>query len=275
MIERYECDDRRFSVRALPARWPPNRLRATCSIRATGRSPSSTPRREHHYQPGYLFIPFGTYQPDDVVKPDRSAAPDGIDFVSSATSKSSDSDEHTVALADGRVLPYDQLVIATGTHPRRDQTEGLDSDEYGVDGARLLHPGRCDALAAEARRLARRPTRHEHHRDADQVPGGAARVHVPRRRVLHREGNARQGRTRLRHAARRRVHQAGRSGALGTMLDNAQHRAGERLHDDGGRHRTQHVGELRRTRRSPTTCSSPCRSTWVRTSSNAPGSATN
>ena len=22
---------------------------------------------EHHYQPGYLFIPFGTYQPDQVV----------------------------------------------------------------------------------------------------------------------------------------------------------------------------------------------------------------
>ena len=23
----------------------------------------------HHYQPGYLFIPFGIYQPSDVVKP--------------------------------------------------------------------------------------------------------------------------------------------------------------------------------------------------------------
>ena len=26
----------------------------------------------HHYQPGYLFLPFGTYGPSDVVKPTRS-----------------------------------------------------------------------------------------------------------------------------------------------------------------------------------------------------------
>ena len=26
------------------------------------------PATEHHYQPGYLFIPFGTYRPDEVVK---------------------------------------------------------------------------------------------------------------------------------------------------------------------------------------------------------------
>ena len=25
--------------------------------------------KEHHYQPGYLFIPFGIYAPRDVVKP--------------------------------------------------------------------------------------------------------------------------------------------------------------------------------------------------------------
>ena len=40
--------------------------------------------------------------------------------------------EHVDGRARGRhQLGYDQLVIATGTHPRRDQTEGLDSDEYG------------------------------------------------------------------------------------------------------------------------------------------------
>ncbi len=31
----------------------------------------------HLYQPGLLFIPFGTYRPDEVVKPRRRYIPDG------------------------------------------------------------------------------------------------------------------------------------------------------------------------------------------------------
>ncbi len=40
-------------------------------------------------------------------------------------------EQSVVVLTDGSELPYDQLIIATGTHPRRDQTEGLDSSHYG------------------------------------------------------------------------------------------------------------------------------------------------
>lgn len=29
----------------------------------------------HHYQPGFLFLPFGTYAPADVVKPTRQSIP--------------------------------------------------------------------------------------------------------------------------------------------------------------------------------------------------------
>ena len=102
-------------------------------------------QREHHYQPGYLFIPFGTYEPDDIVKPTTPLLRDGIDFVFGDIDRV-DTDENNVVLADGSTLGYDQLVIATGTHPRRDQTEGLDSDEYGLtvhdfytlDGAKAL-----------------------------------------------------------------------------------------------------------------------------------------
>ena len=55
------------------------------------------------------------------------------------------------------------------------------------------------ALAGLRPRTARRP----HHRDADQVPGRAAGVHLPRRRLAARARAARPGRARLRHAARR------------------------------------------------------------------------
>jgi len=88
------------------------------------------PDPEHHYQPGYLFIPFGTYRPEEVVKPTTRFIPDGVTLVSAEVDVV-EPDHDRVRLADGSELSYDQLVIATGTHPRRDQTEGLDSDEYG------------------------------------------------------------------------------------------------------------------------------------------------
>jgi len=86
---------------------------------------------EHVYQPGYLFIPFGTYEPDDIVKPEAQLLTQGVDLVMGEVDIVKP-DENVVVLGDGRELHYDQLVIATGTHPRRDQTEGLDGDDYGV-----------------------------------------------------------------------------------------------------------------------------------------------
>jgi sulfide:quinone oxidoreductase len=86
---------------------------------------------EHVYQPGYLFIPFGTYEPADIVKPEAQLLTEGVDLVMGEVDIVKP-DESVVVLADGRELGYDQLVIATGTHPRRDQTEGLDGDDYGV-----------------------------------------------------------------------------------------------------------------------------------------------
>ena len=85
---------------------------------------------EHYYQPGYLFIPFGTYEPTEVVKPKAQLLVDGVDLVMGEVDVVEPA-ESKVVLTDGRVLPYDQLIIATGTHPRRDQTEGLDGDAYG------------------------------------------------------------------------------------------------------------------------------------------------
>jgi sulfide:quinone oxidoreductase len=54
-------------------------------------------------------------------------------------------DENKVLLADGKELPYDYLVIATGTTPRPDQTPGMEDDLggsvhefYTYDGATAL-----------------------------------------------------------------------------------------------------------------------------------------
>src|SRR5205085_12458741 len=78
----------------------------------------------HFYQPGYLFLPFGAYTPDEVVKPLRRFIPHGVDLVQDEIDRVVP-DENAVLLAGGRRLPYDQLVIATGVSPRPDQTPGM------------------------------------------------------------------------------------------------------------------------------------------------------
>lgn len=78
----------------------------------------------HHYQPGYLFIPFGASTPDRVQKSRRAQLHDGITFVEGEVSRV-DPAARSVSLADGRALAYDWLVIASGTRPRPDQTPGL------------------------------------------------------------------------------------------------------------------------------------------------------
>jgi sulfide:quinone oxidoreductase len=84
----------------------------------------------HHYQPGYLFIPFGMYRPEEVVKPTKAFIPQGVSLVT-GTVEVVETASKLVRLSDGTELPYDYLVIATGTHPRPDQTPGLEGEEYG------------------------------------------------------------------------------------------------------------------------------------------------
>lgn len=104
------------------------------------------PSTGHHYQPGYLFVPFGTYTPDEIVRPTERFIPDGVALVRGEVDRVVPDEDH-VLLADGTRLDYDQLVIATGTTPRPDQTPGMDGDEwhrsvfdfYTLEGATALH----------------------------------------------------------------------------------------------------------------------------------------
>jgi sulfide:quinone oxidoreductase len=99
----------------------------------------------HHYQPGYLFLPFGTYTPEQVVRSRHTFLPEGVDFVVAEVDRV-DAAASSVLLADGRRLGYDYLVIATGTTPRPDQTPGMLGSEwrrsvfdfYTFDGATAL-----------------------------------------------------------------------------------------------------------------------------------------
>ena len=99
----------------------------------------------HPYQPGYLFLPFGTYSPDQITRPRHTLLPDDVDFLVGDVDLI-DAPDKTVALSDGRTLTYDYLVIASGTTPRPDQTPGMLGKEwrrsifdfYTFDGSKAL-----------------------------------------------------------------------------------------------------------------------------------------
>ncbi|MHB1783565.1 MAG: type III sulfide quinone reductase, selenoprotein subtype [Acidimicrobiales bacterium] len=99
----------------------------------------------HVYQPGNLFVPFGIYQPADLVKPRRRFLPEGVELVLSEIDHV-EPEKNLVVLADERTLPYDFLIIATGTSPRPDQTPGMIGPEwrtsihefYTLEGATAL-----------------------------------------------------------------------------------------------------------------------------------------
>ncbi|HEX6497655.1 MAG TPA: FAD/NAD(P)-binding oxidoreductase [Micromonosporaceae bacterium] len=100
----------------------------------------------HYYQPGYLFVPFGGYAPDEIVKPRAPSIADGVRLVYGEID-AVHADEREVILGSGRRLRYDYLVIATGVEPRPDQTPGLLDggqwrqsifDFYTYDGAVAL-----------------------------------------------------------------------------------------------------------------------------------------
>ncbi|NNF03455.1 MAG: NAD(P)/FAD-dependent oxidoreductase [Rhodothermales bacterium] len=99
----------------------------------------------HYYQPGFLFIPFGIYEPEDVIKPKRDFIPDGVDFRLAEIEKV-EPEQNRVLLGGGEHIDYDLLIIATGTTPRPEETPGLKGelwyrdifDFYTFEGATAL-----------------------------------------------------------------------------------------------------------------------------------------
>ncbi|GBD94356.1 sulfide dehydrogenase [flavocytochrome c] flavoprotein chain precursor [bacterium BMS3Abin05] len=100
---------------------------------------------EHYYQPGFLFIPFEIYTKADVIKLKRDYIPPDVDFVMSPI-EVIEPEKNRVKLSNGKILPYDYLIIATGTKIHPEETEGMKEDGwyknifdfYTVEGAVAL-----------------------------------------------------------------------------------------------------------------------------------------
>lgn len=103
---------------------------------------------KHYYQPGFLFLPFGRYKAEDVIKTKREFIPGGIEFILSDIEEIEAASNKVKLSKDSRVIQYDYLVIATGATIHPEETEGLQGagwrknvfDFYTFEGASALHP---------------------------------------------------------------------------------------------------------------------------------------
>jgi sulfide:quinone oxidoreductase len=86
-------------------------------------------RKEHHYQPGYLFLPFDIYSPEDIIKSITEFIPKGVNFINESIDKVV-AENNTVLLTNGTAIPYDILIIATGAKIAPEEITGMKGAEW-------------------------------------------------------------------------------------------------------------------------------------------------
>ncbi len=99
----------------------------------------------HLYQPGLLFLPFGSYREDEMTKPRRLLFEPGVELRLQEIDRIAPG-ENAVCFKGGEKLPYDFLILATGSRILPEQTEGLTGpgwrdtafDFYTLEGAVAL-----------------------------------------------------------------------------------------------------------------------------------------
>ncbi|MBM4343759.1 MAG: NAD(P)/FAD-dependent oxidoreductase [Deltaproteobacteria bacterium] len=99
----------------------------------------------HLYQPGLLFLPFGGYRESELVRSRKGLIDPRVQFTVAELNRIAP-DEHRVYLQGGARVPYDILVVATGSRVTPEATQGLTAvgwrdnafDFYTLDGARAL-----------------------------------------------------------------------------------------------------------------------------------------
>ena len=99
---------------------------------------------QHHYQPGWLFIPFGIYTAADCVKPKAKFVPPGVTLVLDEITEIDPVKKQVKTRRD--TYAYDWLVVATGARIMPDEVEGMAEGMgrdvhtfYSQDGAVALY----------------------------------------------------------------------------------------------------------------------------------------
>lgn len=86
-------------------------------------------REEHHYQPGYLFLPFDIYAPEDIIKTIEEFIPKDVKLVKNKINRILPAG-NKIELTGGDEIAYDILIIATGAKIAPEETEGMKGAEW-------------------------------------------------------------------------------------------------------------------------------------------------
>ena len=86
-------------------------------------------RTEHHYQPGYLFLPFDIYKPEDIIKSIKDFIPSDVNLITKKIDRIVAADNY-IQMTGGDQLHYDLLIIATGAKIAPEETEGMNGAEW-------------------------------------------------------------------------------------------------------------------------------------------------
>ncbi len=78
----------------------------------------------HYYQPGFLFIPFDTYKPEQVKKNIEKFIPKGVSLIKEKIEKIQ-AENNNVLLENGTEILYDILIIATGSKIAPQEVTGM------------------------------------------------------------------------------------------------------------------------------------------------------
>ena len=87
------------------------------------------PDTDHLFQPDLIFIPFEMQTPEKTIRPRKGTLGKGIEWIQRPVQRV-DADKNQVILDGDERVPYDLLVIATGSHIRPEETPGLLGDEW-------------------------------------------------------------------------------------------------------------------------------------------------
>lgn len=86
-------------------------------------------REQHYYQPGYLFLPFDIYEPEDIIKPIQEFIPKRVQLITEKIERI-EAEENTVRLSKGNFLQYDILIIATGARIAPEEIQGMSGEQW-------------------------------------------------------------------------------------------------------------------------------------------------
>lgn len=100
---------------------------------------------QHYYQPGFLFLPFDIYKPEDIVKPISKFIPKNVTYINEKIEKI-EGEKNKVIMEKGDSHEYDILIIATGARIAPEEVKGMKGEEwfksvfdfYTYDGALAL-----------------------------------------------------------------------------------------------------------------------------------------